>query len=210
MRSPLKRALNTLCLVLVAIPAFTCWVGQALVDSDAVFNFWAHAAACLPGVPGQFLRRAFYRWTLASCADDVTIEFGAVLTRRSAVLERGVYVGMYALVGWAWVREHSMIGSRASLLSGARQHEWTAEGRWTPTDPSTLTRVTIGANTWVGEGAIVMADVGAGCMVAAGAVVSSAVPDGVMVASNPARFVRRVAGEAAGDTHGASAPPAVR
>jgi len=209
-RSPLKRVLNLLCLVLAALPAFTCWVGQAVADSEAVFGFWTHVMAGLPGLPGQFLRRAFYRWTLTSCAEDVTIDFGGIITRRAAKLDRGVHVGAYALIGWAWVQEHSMIGSRASLLSGARQHTWTPDGRWTPTDRETLVRVTVGRHTWVGEGAIVMADVGSGCMVAAGAVVSAAVPDGIMVAGNPARFVRRVAGEAPGSRPSEPGVPALR
>ena len=55
----------------------------------------------------------------------------------------------------------------------------------------------IGPHTWIGEGAIVMADTGEGCMVAAGAVVSAEVPPHTMVAGNPARFVRRVDGPVA-------------
>jgi acetyltransferase-like isoleucine patch superfamily enzyme len=51
-------------------------------------------------------------------------------------------------------------------------------------------RVAIGERTWVGEGAIVMANVGERCVVSAGAVVLDAMPDGVLVAGNPARAVR--------------------
>ena len=159
---------------------------------DLVYAFWTHVFACIPGYPGMLLRRAFYRWTLERCAGDVTIEFGALITQSRAALGRGVYVGPYALIGWADVGAHTLVGSRASLLSGGNQHHWSPDG-WTPTEPTSLAQIVIGSRTWIGEGAILMANVGSGCMVAAGAVVSAGVPDGVMVAGNPARFVRRVA-----------------
>jgi acetyltransferase-like isoleucine patch superfamily enzyme len=191
-RGPLKSVLNIVAQLLMLPAAVTCWVQESLLsESVAVYTFWAQVVAQLPGAPGMFLRRAFYRWTLDSCAEDVIIEFGAVLNRR-AVLESGAFVGTYALIGWAWIRENTLIGSRASVPSGGHQHVFLPSGLWTPTEPARLTRVTIGPNTWVGEGAIVMANVGGGCMVAAGSVVGSAVPDGIMVAGNPARFVRPV------------------
>jgi acetyltransferase-like isoleucine patch superfamily enzyme len=156
------------------------------------FTFWTHVFALVPGAVGMFLRRGFYWWTLERCAESVTIGFGALFSRQNAIMEAGAYVGSYALVGSAWIGENTLIGSRASLLSGGRQHEWLPTGRWSGVDEHRLRRLVIGANTWIGEGAIIMADVGEGCMVAAGAVVSSPVPPGVMVAGNPARFVRRV------------------
>jgi acetyltransferase-like isoleucine patch superfamily enzyme len=132
---------------------------------------------------------------LTSCAENVIIEYGSTLNRR-AVLESGAYVGVYALIGWVRIGRNSLIGSRASIPSGGNQHSLMPSGRWSPTDATALRLVTIGANTWIGEGAVVMADIGEQCMVAAGAVVASPVPDGIMVAGNPARFVRRITPQA--------------
>jgi carbonic anhydrase/acetyltransferase-like protein (isoleucine patch superfamily) len=50
--------------------------------------------------------------------------------------------------------------------------------------------VKIGRDTWIGEGAIVMANVGDRCIVASGAVVTSPVGDGQVVGGNPARVIR--------------------
>jgi acetyltransferase-like isoleucine patch superfamily enzyme len=195
MRQLLVRLLNGLSLIATSVAAATCWRGRTPASSDLVYSFWTHVFAQIPGYPGMLLRRAFYRWTLQRCAADVTIEFGALITQRRAALGPGVYVGPYALVGWADIGAHTLVGSRASLLSGGNQHKWSSDG-WTPTGPTSLAQIVIGSRTWIGEGAILMANVGSGCMVAAGAVVSAGVPDGVMVAGNPARFVRRVAAEA--------------
>jgi acetyltransferase-like isoleucine patch superfamily enzyme len=56
-------------------------------------------------------------------------------------------------------------------------------------DPRAAQRVHVGAETWVGEAAVLMADVGSRCIVAAGSVVSAPVPDNRIVGGNPARLI---------------------
>ncbi len=160
-------------------------------NAEGVFHFCAHTVALFPGLPGAYLRRAFYRLALDRCHRLCHIGFGAMFTHRQVVVGPGVYLGTWALVGSADLREGTSIGSRASLLSGTDLHEF-RDGQWTPFDADKLRQLVVGPHAFVGEGAIVMADVGARTMVTAGAVVSSAVPDGIVVAGNPARFVRRL------------------
>jgi acetyltransferase-like isoleucine patch superfamily enzyme len=50
--------------------------------------------------------------------------------------------------------------------------------------------VRIGEGSWVGSGAIVMADIGKHCVIAAGAVVTEAVPDYAIAGGVPARVIR--------------------
>jgi virginiamycin A acetyltransferase len=193
-RRPLKRVLNIVALVIIAPCGLSCWLEHRLAtSSQAVFVFWTNVVAVLPGTPGIFLRRAFYRWTLDKCAEEVIVEFGALFTTRNARVESGAYVGAYALIGYVYLGENALVGSRASLLSGGQHHQLLPSGEWSATDHANLTAIEIGRNTWIGEGAILMAGTGSGCMVAAGTVVSTPVPAGVMVAGNPARFVRRLA-----------------
>jgi acetyltransferase-like isoleucine patch superfamily enzyme len=148
--------------------------------------------AVLPGIPGVFLRRAFYRLTLASCSLSLTVGFGAFFAHRDSHVEEDVYVGPFAVIGLVRLKTGTLIGTRASLLSGGMQHEWDENGRLTPTSPDNLRQIEIGPHTWIGEAATVMASVGKGSLVSAGAVVSAPVPDGVVVAGNPARFVRKL------------------
>jgi virginiamycin A acetyltransferase len=197
-RTVFKRVLNLIAIAIVSPAALVCGVERRISPQTfRSFQFWTHVFAIVPGLPGMFLRRAFYRWTLEQCAEDVTIEFGVLFSRRNAILESGVYIGPFALIGSVWIQRNSLIGSRASLLSGGQQHEMLASGQWSATDEAKLTRIVVGPNTWVGEGAILMAGTGEGSMVAAGAVVSTAVPPRTMVGGNPARFVRRVTADAA-------------
>ena len=65
-----------------------------------------------PGLPGVFLRRAYYRLTLDHCASNFYIGFGALFTHRRALVEKDAYIGAYALVGCAHLGEGCLIGSR--------------------------------------------------------------------------------------------------
>lgn len=186
----LKAIGNSVALVVVFPAAVTCWFEGWLRHSEAVFWFWTHVLAIMPGLPGLYLRRAFYRLTLRSCSLDCWIDFGAIFAHRTATVEDEVYVGAYAVVGSVKLLRGCLIGTRASLLSGSAQHELRPDGRWGSSDAASFTEIEIGRNAWIGEAAVVMADVGDGALVSAGAVVSAAVPPGVVVAGNPARFVR--------------------
>lgn len=81
----------------------------------------------------------------------------------------------------------TMIGPNVSLLTS---------GHPTPVarrrDGITIAPIRIGANVWIGAGAIVLGGVavGDGAVVAAGAVVSRDVPPATLVAGVPARVVR--------------------
>jgi len=196
-RTAVKSLVNAIALVLVFPCALTCWLEARLAPpTEHLFGFWSNVFALLPGLPGMYLRRAFYHLTLDSCSLDCYIGFGAMFTHRRVIVEDHVHVGPYCLVGSAKLRRGSLVGSRASLLSGPALHEMDAQGHWTPADLSKLRQIEIGEDVWIGEGAIVMVNVGAGSLVGTGAVVSTRVRPGVVVAGNPARFVRRLKAEA--------------
>jgi acetyltransferase-like isoleucine patch superfamily enzyme len=186
-----KAMINAVALALVFPAALTCWIEERLSPSaEGVFGFWAQILAILPGPPGLFLRRAFYRLTLKQCVIEFSIGFGALFFHRQVTVEAGVYIGPYAVVGCARLRKGCLIGTRANLLSGSGQHEMRSDGGWAASDRSRFVEIEIGEHAWIGEAATVMADIGDGSVVAAGAIVSTAVPAGVVVAGNPARFVR--------------------
>src|SRR6185436_10899088 len=110
-------------------------------DGEEVFAFWANCCALLPGLPGMYVRRAFYQLTLEQCASDWYVGFGSVFGRRRAIVEQGVYVGQYTLVGSAALRARALIGSRVSLLSGPSLHDWDADHGWLPFDGRKIRRI---------------------------------------------------------------------
>jgi acetyltransferase-like isoleucine patch superfamily enzyme len=187
----IKTAGNWIALLVMALPAGTSGLERRLAPRrEDAFVFWGQAVGLVPGMLGRFLRRAYYRMTLEQCSDDCDIGFLAWFSHRTARLGRNVYIGPCAIVGTATIGDGAMIGSRASILSGSRQHEHGADGRLQAFSHDRAERVQVGPHAWIGEGALIMASVGARSIVAAGAVVSAAVPDDVVVAGNPCRFVR--------------------
>lgn len=192
MRAAVKRVLNLGSQLLVLPLAIPCWLEDKLSNgrSEVVFNICTHTVALLPGLPGVFLRRAFYAFTLEACSLHAHIGFGSMFSHRQSRVGAHVYIGSYALIGCVELGEHCLVGSRVSILSGEALHVLDEDGRWTPYAPERLACISIGRNTWIGEGAIIVADIGEGCMIGAGSVITTPVRAQVMMAGNPARFVK--------------------
>lgn len=193
MRSYPKTFFNWVALVLVFPCAATCWITTASGRTGTeIFQFWGQFMAIIPGLPGSYLRRAYYRMTLEYCAPDCHLGFGSLFAHRDSRVESDVYIGNYTMLGKVSLRKGCLIGSRTSILSGQNQHQFSPDGKWLPSNLEDFVQINIGENTWIGEAAVIMADVGKGTAVSAGSVVSSALPEFVVVAGNPARFVRKM------------------
>jgi acetyltransferase-like isoleucine patch superfamily enzyme len=191
-RGAIKRAIDLACLALVSPCACTCALERRIGTGESIFALWAQLFAIVPGMPGVFLRRAFYRLTLDSCARNFFVGFGAIFSHRGAEVGEDAYIGPYAIVGSARLGRGCLLGSRSSVMSGGSLHVLDSDNRWSPADLTRLRQVNIGDYAWIGEASLIMADVGPSAMVAAGAVVSNRVPPAVVVAGNPARFVRHL------------------
>jgi acetyltransferase-like isoleucine patch superfamily enzyme len=190
----LKSVANGLAFLFAAPAGLVCWLEKQTGRGHVIlFETLAHLFAFAPGPPGMYLRRAFYCLTLDACSLQSYIGFGAIFSQREVEVADDVYVGLYAVVGSSKIGQGSLIGSRASILSGGSLHSRNSLGKWQAFHWSRLKQVEIGANVWIGEAAVVLADIGSGSMIASGSVVSSPVPENVMVGGNPARFVRSLA-----------------
>ncbi len=156
----------------------------------------AHTVALGPGLVGDYLRGAFYRWTLKACAAECAISFGVILSNSDSEIAEGVYIGPYSVLGRVRLGRNVQVASLVQILSGARQHQRDASGELQSGVHGEFQKVSIGADCWIGASAIVMADVGAGSTVGAGAVVTRAVEPRVVVVGNPARVLKRLDGSA--------------
>lgn len=166
-----------------------CWLEARLWRSERWFAACAELLSLVPGWPGSMLRKAFYRATLRACAARAYISFGVLLAHRSASIGTDVYIGPYSIVGAASIEDGVKIASRVSIMSGRRQHG--SRGGAAATAEPQFSPVSIGAGSWIGESAVVMANVGQGCVVGAGSVVVHDVASGATVVGNPAREVPR-------------------
>jgi len=76
------------------------------------------------------------------------------------------------------------------IMSGKGQHNFSDPEKPIKDQGGVFTKVIIGENCWLGNGALIMANVGKGSIVAAGSVVVDDVPAGVVVGGNPAKVLR--------------------
>ena len=154
-----------------------------------MFTFWAQVCALAPGLPGDYLRIAFYRLTLDECSLESRIQFGSFFAHPAAKVSRGVYIGSYCVLGMTQIGERSQIASGVQILSGRKQHPRDAENRIMSSEHGAFETVKIGADCWVGAGSIVMADIGNGTTIGAGSVVVAAIPADSVAVGNPARVI---------------------
>ena len=161
-----------------------------LLGRDRALEGSSQLLSLLPGVCGDYVRRAFLAWTIAECHPSATVSFGTILSKTSARIGTNVYVGPYCSLGAVTLERDVLIATGVHLLSGARMHGTADPTRPIREQPGEFTHVTIGAGAWVGAGAVVMADVGRDTVIGAGAVVTKPVPDAVIAAGVPARVVR--------------------
>ncbi len=193
MRRYLIKIFNGVAIVLTAPCSASCWIATTIGRGGTeIFRFWGQFLALIPGLPGSYLRRAYYLMTLEYCAPDCHIGFGTLFAHRDSRVDSDVYIGNYTMLGKVNLRKGCLIGSRTSILSGQNQHQFSPDGKWLPSNLEDFVQINIGENAWVGEAAVIMADVGKGAAVSAGSVVSNALPEFVVVAGNPARFVRKM------------------
>ncbi|MBK6530680.1 MAG: acyltransferase [Deltaproteobacteria bacterium] len=156
-----------------------------------LFAGYSQALAMVPGLTGQLVRRAFYGAVLTECHADSCIQWGTTFSTPDAVVSKGVYIGANCSVGRAVLEEHVTLGSNVHVLSGKNQHGFDDPDAPVQDQPGRYDQVRIGRNTWLGNGALVLADVGPGCVVASGSVVVEPVPENSVVGGNPARILRR-------------------
>ena len=156
-----------------------------------LFSGYSQALAMVPGLTGQLVRRVFYGAVLAECDAQSCIQWGTTFSTPDAVVSRGVYIGANCSIGRAVLHEHVTLGSNVHVLSGKNQHGTDDPDAPVQDQPGRFDQIRIGRNTWLGNGALVLADVGERCVVAAGSVVVDAVPDDSIVGGNPARIIRR-------------------
>jgi maltose O-acetyltransferase len=87
------------------------------------------------------------------------------------------------------IGEHTLLGPGVQILTPL--HPWEAAARRTQEFGRPIT---IGADVWIGGGALVLAGVriGSRTVIGAGSVVTRDVPEGVFAAGNPCRVVREL------------------
>jgi acetyltransferase-like isoleucine patch superfamily enzyme len=190
MRELLKLVAHGLAWIAVTPSVWSFALRSAVFGADRALEGSTQAWALVPGVFGQYLRRAFLSRTLRSCARTATIEFGTLFSSASASIGERTYIGPRCHLGWAVIENDALLAAGVHVPSGAHTHGIDDLSVPIRDQQSVKNPVRIGRGSWIGSAAVVMADVGADAVIAAGAVVTRPIPDATIAGGVPARVLR--------------------
>jgi len=184
------KAAARLLFVLLALPLhISCRLLAVVFPGDEAFASASQLLCVIPGKLGTYLRAAFYRLACNRTSQEISVGFLTLLSHADTTIETGVYIGPQGNIGMCRIGRDTLLGSGVHILSGKRQHNFSDRGRPIQEQGGEFVKISIGEDSWIGNGAIIMADVGKGCVVAAGSVVNNPIADYTIVAGNPARVI---------------------
>jgi len=155
--------------------------------------------ACLvPASLGIFARQALLAWMTAACGRRVTVHIGTLFSSPLLRVGENVYIGAFCNIGYAQIEDDVLFGSNVHVLSGKHQHGYSRTDIPIARQSGKKSPIRIGHGSWIGNGAIVMADIGEESIIGAGSVVVDPIPAWSIAVGSPARVVadrRAVAAE---------------
>jgi virginiamycin A acetyltransferase len=189
-REAAKTAARFLATVAVIPARLSFAVRRVLFGADRALEGSTQALALVPGIAGDYLRRAFLMRALAGCASSATVQFGTIFSQAGARIDARVYVGPRCHLGLVHLEQDVLLAAGVHIPSGGATHGTADVDRPIRDQPGRRTLVRVGEGTWIGSAAVILSDVGRHCVVGAGSVVTSPLPDYAVAAGVPARVIR--------------------
>jgi acetyltransferase-like isoleucine patch superfamily enzyme len=175
---------------LLALPALVSFaIRRQFMGADRALQGSSQALSLVPGLPGQYLRRAFFRRTLAEFHGSAVIEMGALISKSQSRIGENVYIGPRCHLGLVEIEQDVLLAAGVHIPSGPMGHGTADLDKPIRDQPGQLERIKVGAGAWIGSSAVVMADVGHDAVVGAGAVVTKPVAARTVVGGVPARVL---------------------
>jgi virginiamycin A acetyltransferase len=188
----MKQAVKTVANIFFILLLLPCALLAAFGRLRVTFDLFAHLCAGCPGIIGEYSRRAYYWMTLRNCSLDTCFSYGTFFSHRDAVVEPGVYIGAYCVIGRTHIGARTQIACNVHVLSGAHQHRRTEDGRIGGAESGSFEAVCIGSDCWIGTSVIVMANVGERTTIGAGSVVTKPIPARSVAVGIPATVIKSV------------------
>ena len=191
MREAIKAAARALATIAILPQLASFKIRAAMMGDNRALVGSSQLLSLVPGLAGQYLRRAFLARVLrGGCASSAAIEFGTLFSQVDARIDENVYIGPRCHLGHVHLERDVLLAAGVHVPSGPHTHGMDLSAPMHD-QPGSLRVVRIGAGSWIGSNAVVLADVGHNTIVGAGAVVTRPLPDHVIAAGVPARVVKR-------------------
>ena len=185
MRSLIKTCLCAIFLLLAAPMAALSAFGRFNVP----FYFFAQCCALVPSILGDYLRICYFSLTLTRSDLSSRVQLGSSFSHPQAIIAGSIYIGSFCVLGRVDIGERTQNSPGVMIPSGKRQHSRASGGSLESSNLDHFETISIGADCWIGTGAVILAPVGAQSTIDAGAVVVKPVPPGVTAVGNFARIL---------------------
>lgn len=193
--SSTKELLKRLTFSIALLATLPVWGSFVLLrhffNEDELTASTSQLLSLFPGKSGSYLRKAALNRIITLCSRDCLVSFGVLLSQQDTEIHEGVYIGPQCNIGRCRIERNCLLGSGVHIMSGKKQHNFEDLDKPIREQGGIFDKVVIGEDTWIGNGALIMANVGRKCVVAAGAVVTQDVEDYSVVAGNPARIIKK-------------------
>jgi virginiamycin A acetyltransferase len=190
MKNIIKEFLFVIFTLLAAPFSLLYFLLALLMNKNDCLATFSQLLSLIPGKSGIYLRAGFYRFTLQACSKDAIISFATLLSQQNTSISSGVYIGPQCNIGMCSIGQNTLLGSGVHIMSGSKQHDFKQITIPIKDQGGSFEKISIGKNSWIGNGALIMADIGDNCVVAAGSVVIKSMPKNSIVVGNPARVVK--------------------
>jgi len=185
----MKKMVERLAWICVLPIWFIYKIRTLFVGKMNAFMSLAQRASQWPGIWGVYRRRVLFRQVGMGIGREAVISFGTILSKPTAVIGHGVYIGSYCMLGDVQIGGNTLIADHVCIPSGAQQHGITRLDIPMKDQPGEFQTIQIGLDCWIGSQSVILANVGNHCVIGAGSVITKPVGDYQIVAGNPARVI---------------------
>ncbi len=176
--------------VIVISPLYLFYLLMRAFSKNHSIAGYSQLLSLLPGKFGSYCRIAFYRVTMTYCHFDGVIGFATLFSQPDTEIGKGVYIGPQCNIGMCRIGDNCLIASGVHIMSGSTQHRFDNLDTPIQQQGGNYTKIEIGEDSWIGNGALVMANIGKKCIIGAGSVVTNDVADYSIMVGNPATFIK--------------------